>query len=143
MAGGFPSTMLRCFESDEIPILVAMSAPHDVRLAEGALDELGLGAEWVADGVEALRDLCRDPLGYAVVIVGERVGSISGWTLCGLARDARVSASLLLVTGDDTRLSAARGAMLDVSILWRPTSPQRLARAIGALLPRAEGLRPR
>ena len=136
MPGGFASGMLRCFDADEVPILVAMSSSHDLRLTEGALDELGLGAEWIADGAEALRELCRQPRAYVAVIVGERVGGITGWTLCGLAKDARVRAGLLLLSGEDTRLAAMRGAMLDVSVMWRPTSPERLARAIAGLLPR-------
>ena len=113
-----------------------MSAPHDLRLVERALDELGLGAEWVADGADALRELCRRPRGYAAVIVGDRVGSISGWTLSGLARDAGVACELILVTGEETRISALRGATLGLAVLWRPASPRRLARALDAVLPR-------
>ena len=73
---------------------------------------------------------------FAAVIVGDRVDRVSGWTLCGLARDAGCPLPILLVTGDEGPLAAARAEGLRVTVLGRSASAQRVARAMSALLPR-------
>jgi CheY-like chemotaxis protein len=103
---------------------------------EAGLAELGLTHVKVEDGVEAMQALCRRPNTYAAVVVGERVGRVSGFTLCGLARDAGCALPMLLLTGDEHRWAAARAARLGVTVLWQPSSPQRVSRALRGLLPR-------
>jgi CheY-like chemotaxis protein len=106
----------------ERPVLVAASAPEDKRLIMEALDELALPGVLVSDGAEAMQTLCRRPNTFAAVIVGDRVDRVSGWTLCGLARDAGCRLPILLVTGDEGRLAAARAEGLRVTVLGRPDS---------------------
>jgi CheY-like chemotaxis protein len=106
----------------ERPVLVAASAPDDKRLIMEALDELALPGVLVSDGAEAMQTLCRRPNTFAAVIVGERVDRVSGWTLCGLARDAGCRLPILLVTGDEGPLAAARADGLGVTVLCRPAS---------------------
>jgi hypothetical protein len=43
---------------------------------------------------------------------------------------------MLLLTGDEHRWAAARAARLGVTVLWQPSSPQRVSRALRGLLPR-------
>jgi hypothetical protein len=83
-----------------------------------------------------MQALCRRPNTFAAVIVGDRVDRVSGWTLCGLARDAGCRLPILLLTGDEGRLAVARAEGLEVSVLRRPDSAQRVAGAMNALLPR-------
>ena len=117
-------------------VLVASSTPSDAWLAREALAELGLGHLLVDDAVEAMGELCRRPTEHSAVLVGERVGRVSGLTLCGLARDAGCRLPMLLLTGEDCRWNAVRAARLHVTVLWRPTSVQRVARSLLTLLPR-------
>ncbi len=92
----------------ERPVLLAASGAADVRLVEAALAELGVPHLLVDDGVDAMRALCRRPRTFAAVVVGERVGQVSGLTLCGLARDAGCALPMVLLTGDDWRWAAPR-----------------------------------
>ena len=120
----------------ERPVLVAAAAAEDKRLIMEALDELALPGVLVSDGAEAMQALCRRPNTFAAVIVGDRVDRVSGWTLCGLARDAGCRLPILLVTGDEGPLAAARAEGLRVTVLGRPESARRVARAMNALLQR-------
>jgi CheY-like chemotaxis protein len=119
----------------ERPVLVAASAPEDKRLIMEALDELALPGVLVSDGAEAMQTLCRRPNTFAAVIVGERVDRVSGWTVCGLARDGGCRLPILLVTGDEGQLAAARAEGLGVTVLCRPASARRVVSAMSALLP--------
>jgi CheY-like chemotaxis protein len=122
--------------SAERPVLVAASRPEDKRLIMEALDELALPGVLVSDGAEAMQALCRRPNTFAAVIAGDRVDRVSGWTLCGLARDAGCRLPILLVTGDESRLAAARAEGLGVTVLRRPDSARWVASSMNALLPR-------
>jgi hypothetical protein len=53
-----------------------------------ALDRLGLPAVLAEDGVSAMRALCGRPAEFAGMVVGDRIGRLSGLSLRGLARDA-------------------------------------------------------
>jgi CheY-like chemotaxis protein len=118
------------------PVLVAASTPADARLVEDALAELGLSHVLAEDGVEAMQALCRRPSPFAAVVVGERVGRVSGFTLCGLARDAGYALPMLLLTGDDSRWTAERAARLRLAVLWQPASSRRVAGTLLGMLPR-------
>ena len=120
----------------ERPVLVAASAAEDKRPILEALDELALPAVVAGDGAEAVQALCRRPNTFAAVIVGDRVDRVSGWTLCGLARDAGCRLPILLVTSDESRLAAARAEWLGVTVLRRPSSAGEVAATMSALLPR-------
>jgi Ala-tRNA(Pro) deacylase len=106
------------------PVLVAASTPADARLVEDALAELGLSHVLAEDGVEAMQALCRRPSPFAAVVVGERVGRVSGFTLCGLARDAGYALPMLLLTGDDSRWTAERAARLRLAVLAAAPGPE-------------------
>jgi hypothetical protein len=72
---------------------------------------------------EAMQALCRRPNTFAAVIVGERVDRASAWRLCGLAGDAGCRLPILLITGDEGRLAAARAEGLGVTVLCGRTRP--------------------
>jgi CheY-like chemotaxis protein len=133
-----------CTSSAERPVLVAASAPEDKRLIMEALDELALPGVLVSDGAEAMQALCRRPNTFAALIVGERVDRVSGWTLCGLARDAGCPLPILLVTGDEGQLAAARAEGLRVTVLPRGGGAGHGAVAVRGLMPsRSKGVPPR
>jgi len=123
-------------DDDERPILVTASVAEDARLAEECLEELLVSSIHVADGREALRPLCRTPGRFAGAIGGHEAGPVSGWTVCGSARDAGCRLPLILLENDGHRLAAERAARLRVTLLWRPVTPRRLTRAVLAVLPR-------
>jgi hypothetical protein len=135
--------MIDCTWPAGRPVLVAASGPADWQLMENALDELALSCVRLGDGVEAMQALCRRPNAYAAVVVGERVGRVSGLTFCGLARDAGCGLPILLLLSDyDCHSVAGRAARLRIAVLWQPTSSRRLARTLLGLLPRRPCLKP-
>jgi hypothetical protein len=135
--------MIDCTWPAGRPVLVAASGPADWQLMEDALDELALSCVRLGDGVEAMQAICRRPNAYAAVVVGQRVGQVSGLTFCGLARDAGCGLPiLLLLSDDDCRWVAGRAARLRISVLWQPISSRRLARTLLGLLPRRPCRRP-
>jgi hypothetical protein len=83
-----------------------------------------------------MQALCRRPNTYAAVVVGERAGRVSGFTLCGLARDAGCRLPMLLLTGDEHRWAAGRAARLGVTVIWQPATLPRISRALRGILPR-------
>jgi DNA-binding response OmpR family regulator len=126
-------TLARPFER---PVLVATSRPAEALLVRAAVERVGLPVALVGDAVTAMHAVCRQAGAFAGVLVGDRVGRISGLTLCGLARDAGCTLPILLLTADDCGTVAVRAARLRVTVLWQPVSSSRLEDAIRGLLPR-------
>ena len=122
----------------ERPILVATSYPADALLLRGSLDRVGVPMAVANDGVTAMHALCGRQHTFAGVVVSDRVGRVSGLTLCGLARDAGCALPMLLLTADDCGLIATRAARLRVAILWQPVTPRRLETALRDMLPRRQ-----
>ena len=122
--------------SAERPVLVAASAPEDKRLIMEALDELALPGVLVSGGAEAMQALCRRPNTYAALIVGDRVDRIERVDAVRPGADPGCRLPILLVTGDESRLAAARAKGLGVSVLGRPDSARPVADAMNELLPR-------
>jgi hypothetical protein len=106
-----------------------------------ALDRLGLAAVLMDDGVSTMRALCSRPAEFAGMVVGDRVGSLSGLSLCGLARDAGCALPILLTTIDDSSSIGPRALRLGVTVLWHPVSTRRLEAALRHLfVPRRQCL---
>ena len=122
----------------ERPVLVATSYPADALLLRVSLDRVGFPIAVVNDGVTAMHALCGRQHQFAGVVVSDRVGRVSGLTLCGLARDAGCALPMLLLTAEDCRVIAARTARLRVAVLWQPVTPRRLESALRAMLPRKQ-----
>jgi CheY-like chemotaxis protein len=122
----------------ERPVLVATSYPADALLVRAALERVGLPIALADDGVTAMHALCGRPGAFAGVVVGDRVGRVSGLTLCGLARDAGCVLPILLLTADDSASIATRAARLRVTVLWLPVSSRRLENALRDMLPRRQ-----
>jgi hypothetical protein len=80
--------MIACSHPLPRPILVAASETSDAALARSAIEELGLIPVLVQEAAEAIRHLSGDGKRYAAVVVGERIGQATGFTLCGIARAA-------------------------------------------------------
>jgi DNA-binding NtrC family response regulator len=117
------------------PILVATSETSDAALARSAIEELGLIPVLVQEARETIRHLSGSPDRYAALVAGERVGQATGFTLCGVARDAGCRLPMLLLTSDVCRWTAVRAARLQVSVLWEPVPAYRLAQTLSAMLP--------
>ena len=128
--------MIECSHPGRSPILVAASEASDAGLLRSAIEELGLTPVLVQEPSEAIRRLCGSPKGYGALVAGERVGPTSGFTLCGVARDAGCRLPLLLVTSDDCRWTAVRAARLQVTVLWQPVAAPRVVQTLRAMLPR-------
>jgi CheY-like chemotaxis protein len=120
----------------ERPILLAASEPDDVWIARAALERVGWSVAPAEDAVAGMQALCDGAGQFAAVVVGERVGRVSGLTFCGLARDAGCTLPALLLTADAHAAIAVRAARLHVTVLWHPVSPRQLERALRGLLPR-------
>jgi CheY-like chemotaxis protein len=114
----------------ERPILLASSYPADALVLRAALDRVDLPMALADDGVTAMHALCGQPAAFAGIIAGERVGRVSGLTLCGLARDAGCTLPILLMTTDDCGTLAPRAARLRVTVLRQPVSARRLEAAL-------------
>lgn len=117
----------------ERPILVASSYPADALVLRAALDGVGLPMALAEDAVAAMHALCGQPTAFAGLVACERVGRVSGLTLCGLARDAGCNLPILLMTPDDSGTIALRAARLRVTVLWQPVSTRRLDEALRGL----------
>jgi DNA-binding NtrC family response regulator len=128
--------MIDCSQTAGRPILVAASDACDAGLARSAIEELGRMPVLVQDAVEAMRHIGTSGRKYEAMVVGERVGEASGFTLCGVARDAGYRLPLILVTSDVCRWTAVRAARLQVTILWHPVPARRIAQTLRAMLPR-------
>jgi hypothetical protein len=128
--------MIECSHPAPRPVLVAASDVSDAALARSAIEELGSIPVLVQDAAEAIRHLSDGPRRYAALVTGERVAQISGFTLCGLARDAGCRLPMLLLTRDVCRWTAVRAARLQVSVLWQPVPAYRLAQTLSTILPR-------
>jgi hypothetical protein len=128
--------MIDCSHHGRLPILVAASDPSDSGLSRSAIEELGLMPVLVQETAEAIRHLCARPKRYGAVIVGERIGPTTGFTLCGVGRDAGCRIPMLLLTSDACRWTAVRAARLQVSVLWQPVPARRIAQVLLAMLPR-------
>ena len=124
--------------SRERPILVATSYPADELVLRTALERVGFPLTLIHDGVPAMHALCGQPDAFSGVVVSDRVGRVSGLSLCGLARDAGCALPILLLTADDCGLIAARAARLRVTVLWQPVSARRLESALRDILPRRQ-----
>ena len=122
----------------ERPFLVATSYPADTLLLRAALDRVGVPVALVRDGVTAMHAICGEPDAFAGMVVSDRVGRVSGLTLCGLARDAGWAGPILLLTADDCVLIAPRAALLRVTVLWQPVSSRRLETTLRDMLPRRQ-----
>ena len=129
--------MIGCSLPVTPPVLVAASAERDVGLARAAIEELELVPVLVQGTAEAVRLLCHSPTRFAALVAGERMGETSGFTLCGVARDAGCRLPILLLTSDDCRWTAVRAARLEVSVLWQPVPTLRVAQTLRAMLPRS------
>jgi CheY-like chemotaxis protein len=117
----------------ERPVLVASSFPADALVLRAALDGVGLPMALAADAVTAMHAVCGQPGALAGIVAGDRVGRVSGLTLCGLARDAGCNLPILLMTTDDCGTIALRAARLRVTVLWQPVSARRLENALRSL----------
>ena len=82
---------------------VAASETFDVALARSAIEEAGFIPVLVQDAAGAIRHLSGGPKRYAALVSGERIGRVSGFTLCGVARDAGCRLPMLLLTRDACR----------------------------------------
>jgi DNA-binding NtrC family response regulator len=127
--------MIECSHPAPRPVLVAASDTSDASLARSAIEELGSIPVLVQDAAEAIRHLSDGPRRYAALVTGERIGRISGFTLCGVARDAGCRLPMLLLTRDACRWTAVRAARLQVSVLWQPVPAYRIAQTLSAMLP--------
>lgn len=127
--------MITCSHPAPRPVLVAASEVSDAALARSAIEELGLIPVLVQEAAEAIRHLSGDGKRYAAVVVGERIGQATGFTLCGVARDAGCRLPMLLLTSDVCRWTAVRAARLKVSVLWQPVPASRLVRTLSVMLP--------
>jgi CheY-like chemotaxis protein len=107
----------------ERPILLAASEPDDVWIARAALERVGWPVAPAEDAVAGMQALCEGAGQFAAVVVGERVGRVSGLAFCGLARDAGCTLPALLLTADAHAALAVRAARLHVTVLWHPVSP--------------------
>jgi CheY-like chemotaxis protein len=101
----------------ERPVLVAPSYPADALLLRAVLERVGLPIALADDGVTAMHALCRQPGAFAGLVAGDRVGRVSGLTLCGLARDAACTLPILLLTADACVSIAIRAARLRATVL--------------------------
>jgi hypothetical protein len=128
--------MLECVEAADRPLLVVTSSATEAGSARAAIEEVGRVPVLVQNAAEAMRLLCGKPKRFAAVLAGERAGRTSGFTLCGLARDAGLRLPMLLLTGDVCRWTAVRAARLQVTVLWQPVPAWRIAQALLAMLPR-------
>jgi hypothetical protein len=127
--------MIACSHPAPRPVLVAASEVSDAALARSAIEALGLVPVLVQEAADAIRHLSGDGKRYAAVVVGGRIGQATGFTLCGVARDAGCRLPMLLLTSDACRWTAARAARLQVSVLWQPVPASRLARTLSVILP--------
>ena len=127
--------MIECSPATRRPVLVVAWEVTDAALARSAVEELGLLPVLVQDAAEAIRHLTGVTRRYAAVIVGERIGTNSGFTVCGVARDAGCRLPMLLLTTDVCRWTAVRAARLQVSVLWQPVPASRVAKSLSAMLP--------
>ena len=127
--------MIQCLHPSQRPILVAASDTLDGALARSAIEELGLIPVLVQDAAETIRQLSGGARRYAALVAGERVGEATGFTLCGVARDAGCRLPMLLLTSEVCRWTAVRAARLEVSVLWQPVPAYRLAQTLTAMLP--------
>ena len=127
--------MIDCSHPAPRPVLLTTSETSDAALARAAIEELGSISVLVQNAAEAIRHLSDGPRRYAALVTGERVGQVSGFTLCGVARDAGCRLPMLLLTRDVCRWTAVRAARLQVSVLWQPVSAYRLAQTLSAMLP--------
>jgi DNA-binding NtrC family response regulator len=128
--------MVECVQAATRPILVVTSEVSEAALARSAVEELGLIPVLVQEAGGAMRLLGGSPKRFAAVVAGERVGRASGFTFCGVARDAGCRLPMLLLTGDDCRWTAVRAARLQISVLWQPVPVWRIAQTLLAMLPR-------
>jgi DNA-binding NtrC family response regulator len=128
--------MIDCSPAAVRPILVAASEASDAGLARSAIEELGILPVLVQDVVEAMRHVCGNRRRYGGMVVGERIGQVSGFTLCAVARDAGCRLPMILMTSDLCRWTAVRAAKLQVTVLWHPVPARRIAQALRAMLPR-------
>jgi hypothetical protein len=127
--------MIACSHPAPRLVLVAASEVSDAALARSAIEELGLIPVLVQEAADAIRHLSGDGKRYAAVVVGGRIGQATGFTLCGVARDAGCRLPMLLLTSDACRWTAARAARLQVSVLWQPVPASRLAKTLSVMLP--------
>jgi DNA-binding NtrC family response regulator len=128
--------MIDCSQAAVRPILVAASEASDAGLARSAIEELGIVPVLVQDVVEAMRHVCGNGRRYGAMVVGERLGEVSGFTLCAVARDAGCRLPLILLTADVCRWAAVRAAKLQVTVLWHPLPARRIVQTLRATLPR-------
>jgi DNA-binding NtrC family response regulator len=126
--------MIDCSQAAGRPILVAASDASDAGLARSAIEELGRVPVLVQDVGEAMRH-GGGGRRYGAMVVGERVGKVSGFTLCAVARDAGCRLPMILMTSDVCRWTAVRAAMLQVTVLWHPVPARRIAQTLRAMLP--------
>jgi hypothetical protein len=127
--------MIHCLSPSQWPILVSASETSDAALARSAIEELGLIPVLVQEPAETIRHLCAGAKRYAALVAGERVGETTGFTVCGVARDAGSRLPMLLLTSDVCRWTAVRAARLRVSVLWQPVPAYRLVQTLSAMLP--------
>src|SRR5262249_34974156 len=116
LSGENTRAMPPSFRASEGRILIATSYPADAFLLRAAAGRAGVPVAFAEDGVTAMRELCRRPGAYVGVIVSDRVGRVSGLSLCGLARDAGCNLPILLLTADGWEMIAARAVRLGVSV---------------------------
>lgn len=128
--------MIDCSQAAVRPILVAASEGSDAGLAQSAIEELGTVPVLVQDVVDAMRHVCGNGRRYGAMVVGERIGAVSGFTLCAVARDAGCRLPMILMTSDVCRWTAVRAAKLQVTVLWHPVPARRIAQTLRAMLPR-------
>ena len=100
--------MIDCSQAAGRPILVAASSIFDAGLARSVIEELGRVPVLVQDVGDAMRHIGGSGRGYGAMLVGERVGEVSGFTLCAVARDAGYRLPMVLLTSDVCRWTAVR-----------------------------------
>ena len=122
--------------SSQSQLLCATSYPAEAVMLRDALASAGWHVAVVDDAVAAMRELCREPARFVAVVIGERVGRVSGLSLSGLLRDSGCALPIVLLTTQESAAIAGRAARLRLSVLWQPVSPERLQRTMVGLLPR-------
>ena len=117
-------------------VLCATSYPAEAVMLRDALHSGGWSVVAVDDAVTAMRELCARPDRFGAIVIGERVGRVSGLSLSGLIRDSGAALPIVLLTTQESAAVPARAARLGLSLLGQPVSPERLRQKMLDLLPR-------
>jgi DNA-binding response OmpR family regulator len=120
-------------------ILLAASETEELDALVAAVRRSGLLADHVDDPVEAMRALSRRGHIWTGLVAGDRVGRVSGLTLCGLARDAGFHRPALMLSAEPCATIAIRASLLRAAVVWLPSDSDLLERTMARLWPRTCG----